>query len=101
MMLPKREEYEALQRGRERQQTDAFVSVYRLRAGVEATHGQAVQRCGLRQCRYLGQAKTHLQHLATAAAVNLVRVWDWLCDQERDWEPAKTRVSRFARLAPA
>jgi transposase len=52
MMLPRREEYEALQRARERQETEAFVSVYRLRAGIEATHGQAVQRCGLRQCRY-------------------------------------------------
>jgi transposase len=97
MMLPSREEYEALQRGRERQQTEAFTAVYRLRAGIEATHGQAVQRCGLRQCRYLGLAKTHLQHLATAAAVNLVRVWEWLCERE----PAKTRVTRFARLAPA
>jgi transposase len=96
-MLPRREEYEALQRARERQETEGFVWVYRLRAGVEATHGQAVQRCGLRQCRYLGRAKTHLPHLARAAAVNLVRVWQWLCQRE----PAKTRLSRFARLAPA
>lgn len=97
MVLPSRAEYEALRHARERQETEAFQWVYRLRAGVEATHGQAVQRCGLRQCRYLGQAKTHLQHVATAAAVNLVRVWEWLCERE----PAKTRVSRFSRLAPA
>lgn len=31
----------------------------------------------LRQARYAGKAKTHLQHLATAAAMNLERVADW------------------------
>ncbi len=46
--------------------------MYRLRARVEATHGQASCRCGVRQCRYSGSAKARLQHLATAAAVNLV-----------------------------
>ena len=76
--------------------TEAFRSAYGLRAGVEATHGQANPRCGLRHCRYLGAAKTHLQHVATAA-VNLVRVWDWVSERS----PAATRVTRFARLAPA
>jgi len=33
---------------------------------------------GMRQTRYIGLAKTHLQHLLTAAAMNLVRVVNWL-----------------------
>ena len=43
-----------------------------------------------------GLAKTHLQHLATAAAINLDRLGAWF--EERPL--AKARVSRFARLAP-
>ena len=70
LMLPSREEYEVLRHARERQKTEAFRSAYGLRAGVEATHGQANRRCGLRHCRYLGAAKTHLQHVVTAAAIN-------------------------------
>ena len=97
LMLPSREEYEALRAARLRQGTESFAQTYRLRAGVEATHGQANRRCGLRQCRYLGTAKTHLQHIATAAAVNLVCVWDWLSERS----PAPTRITRFAKLAPA
>ena len=50
---------------------------------------------GLRRSRYWGLAKTHFQHLATAAAINLDRLGAWF--EERPL--AKTRVSRFARLA--
>ena len=66
---------------------------YQQRAGVEGTISQAVRGSGLRQARYHGLAKTHLQHLATAAALNLGRA-------VAHWEgkkPAQTRVSRFAR----
>ena len=56
---------------------------------------QANHLCDLRHCRYIGESKTHVQHLATAAAVNLVRIGRWLCGEEI----GKTRVSRFARLA--
>ena len=28
----------------------------------------------MRRCRYAGQAKTHLQHLAPAAALNVLRI---------------------------
>jgi transposase len=95
LMLASREEYEALRAARQRQTTEAFLSAYRLRAGIECAHSQANHLCGLRQCRYIGESKTHLQHLATAAAVNLVRIGRWLCGEEI----GKTRVSRFARLA--
>jgi len=59
-----RDEYEALQAARRRQTTDAFRSQYAARAGIESTHEQAVRRCGFRSCRYIGLAKTHLQHLS-------------------------------------
>jgi hypothetical protein len=53
----------------------------------------------LRRTRYWGLAKTHLQHLATAAAMDLVRVSQWLANVPL----AKTRKSAFERLwsAPA
>ena len=45
---------------------------------MEGTISQAVRGFGLRRSRYVGQAKTHLQHVATAAAMNLVRMTEWL-----------------------
>ena len=56
----------------------------------------ATGRYQLRYCRYIGLAKTLLQHVITAAAINLSRMWDWWQDVPR----SQTRVSRFARLAP-
>ncbi len=38
------------------------------------TISAAVRVFGLRNCRYLGDANTRLQHLATAIALNLARV---------------------------
>ena len=74
MTLRTRDEYIALRSARQRQDTPEFLKLYALRAGVEATMSQAVRGFGLRQSRYLGQAKTHLQHVATAAAMNLSRL---------------------------
>jgi transposase len=93
--LQAREQYEALQAARQRQTTDAFRLQYAARAGIESTHEQAIRRCGLRRSRYIGRAKTHLQHLITATAINLVRVAAWL--EGTPW--AKTRQSAFAALA--
>ena len=45
---------------------------------VAVSTGQAVRRCGMRRCRYIGLAKTHLQHLISAAAINLVRIANWV-----------------------
>ncbi|MDT5275593.1 MAG: hypothetical protein QOG95_2525 [Mycobacterium sp.] len=89
-----RENYEALQSARRHQTTEEFQKNYAARAGIEGTHAQAISRCGLRRCRYIGLAKTHLQHVITAAAVNLVRIADW----QNAIPPAKTRRSRFAAL---
>jgi transposase len=90
------EEYQALQQARERQMTQTFKQQFAIRAGVEGTISQAVRGFELRHCRYIGLAKTHLQHIVTAAAINLVRVFNWL-----EGVPlAKARQSHFARLAP-
>ena len=86
-----------LQAARQRQDTDAFKALYKKRAGIEGTISQAVQAFGLRRTRYVGLAKTHLQHLATAAAMNLTRLAAWL-----DRAPkAHTRQSRFLALQPS
>jgi transposase len=86
--------HEALQATRQREQTEEFKEHYKKRAGIEGTISQGVRAFGLRRSRYLGQAKTALQHIAIAAAINLVRLGAW-------WEgmaPGTTRVSAFARV---
>lgn len=89
--------HEALQNGRQAQQTEAWRERYAKRAGVEGTVSQAVRGFGLRECRYIGLAKTHLQHVLTAAAINFARLDNWFTGKKR----AQTRVSRFAALRPA
>jgi transposase len=91
------DEFKALQAARQREQTDEFKEAYKKRAGVEGTISQAVGVLGMRHTRYRGLDKVHLQHLMTAAAMNLMRVIDWLSGKER----ATTRESAFARLAAA
>ncbi len=95
-LLP-REQHEALQAARREQETEEFRARYAARAGIEGTHEQAIRRCGLRRCRYLGEAKAHLQHLLTAAAINLVRLSEWWAGTAL----ARTRCSRFAALQHA
>lgn len=95
--LQAREHYEALQAARKRQMTEEFRQQYAARAGVEGTHAQGIRRCGLRQSRYLGLAKTHLQSLLTAVALNVVRLGEWLTGTPR----ARTRCSPFAALQGA
>jgi len=95
--LQAREYFEALQGARKQQRTEAFRASYAARAGIEGTHAQAISRCGLRRCRYIGLAKTRLQHVLTAAAVNVVRVAEWCAGTP----VARTRCSRFAALQTA
>jgi transposase len=95
--LQARVHHEALSAARQRQKTEEFRSQYAARAGIEATHEQAIRRCGMRRCRYIGQPKTRLQHVLTATAVNLVRLDDWWSGKPI----AKTRCSHFAALAQA
>jgi transposase len=94
LTLRPQKEYEALRRAREREKTEEFAQEYAARAGIEGSLSQAVRRCGLRQCRYVGAVKAHLQDLLTATALNLLRVGHWLLGTPR----AKTRESAFLRL---
>jgi transposase len=95
LKLQPRAEHEALKAGRERLATREGRRAYARRAGVEGTISQGVRAFGLRRSRYRGLARTHLQHVATAAAINLARLGDWLRAVPR----AVTRTSRFAVLA--
>lgn len=89
------ERHELLLAARARQQTPEFHDVYQARCGIEGTFSQTTRNTGLRRARYIGQRKTHLQHLFTALATNLLRLVRWL-----EGIPfAKTRTSRFAALA--
>jgi transposase len=92
-----KEQHLALQNARLRMATDKFKQAYAPRAGVEGTISQGARGFGLRRSRYIGQAKTHLQHVLTAVAIDLMRVADWFEETPR----ARTRCSRFAALAPA
>lgn len=91
------EEYEALQKARERQKTEQFKQEYALRSGIEGTISQGIRGFALRDCRYIGLAKTHLQHILTATAINLNRIVAWL----EGIPLAKTRKSHFALLTDA
>ncbi len=90
-------EHAALLAARARQLTPDFQTLYATRAGIEGTLSQAVRNSGLRRSRYLGLAKTHLQHLLTATATNLLRAAAWLMGRPF----ARTRRTAFAKLAPA
>ena len=63
-----------LQKARQRQQTEEFRTLYRLRPGVERKIAELV-RHGLRLTRYVGHVKRQLQRLWVGAAVNLRRLF--------------------------
>jgi transposase len=89
-----REYHEALQKMRAREKTDEFRNSYAVRAGIESTHAQAIRCSGVRRTRYRGLAKTHLQHVITAVAINLLRIASWV----NGIPLAQTRCSQFAAL---
>jgi len=91
-----KEQHLALQQARQRQGTPEFRETYAQRAGIEGPIAQGTRRCGLRRSRYIGAAKTYLQHIFTAVAINLVRLAAWFEEAPR----ARTRRTRFAALAP-
>jgi transposase len=87
-----KEHHEALLAGRARQKDAEFWEKYHTRSGIEGTISQGVRAFGMRQSRYRGMQKTHLQHAMIATAINVVRTLAWL-----DEEPlAPTRISKFA-----
>jgi transposase len=97
LMLRPQAQHLALQERRRFQETPEFHDQYALRSGIEGTISQAIRVGEIRQSRYIGLAKTHLEMIATAAAINVYRINDWLMEIPR----ALTRVSPFAALAPS
>ncbi len=87
--------FETQQRARQRQRTPEFREQCATRAGVEGTISQVACALGARRARYRGMSKIHFQHLVSAAAINLLRILDWLHEVPRFTTPK----SHFARLA--
>ena len=90
-------EYAALVKLRQYVHTEEFKARYRRRAGIEGTISQGVRAHDLRRARYIGLDKVHLQHIATAAAMNIARVFNWLSL----FPVARTRFSPLCSLASA
>lgn len=90
----RQEAFEALYSMRAQQGTAEWKALYHRRSGIEGTVSVAVRAHGARTARYRGEAKLRLQGMATAAGINLGRVYAW-------WEGVPrtlTRTARFARL---
>jgi transposase len=97
MTLHPKERMLALLAARKREDTEAFKDTYRHRAGIEGIHSQGVRTLGLRRSRYIGLPKTHLGHVAIAAAINILQLTSFLWGEV----PEQTRVSPFKRLLQA
>jgi len=67
-------QHRALQAARERQGTADFKAASARRAESEGTIEPGLAVGGLRRSRYVGLAKTELQHMLTGAALNVRRV---------------------------
>jgi transposase len=76
--LRKEAQYKALQAARQQAMTDDYKADYARRAGIEGTLSEGIRAHGLRRARYIGLAKTHLQHLMIATAINFKRIFHWL-----------------------
>ncbi len=90
-------QYLALQAARQYQTTAEFKARYDTRAGIEGTLSQGLRVCDLRRARYIGLAKTRLQHILTATALNVCRLGDWWAGTPL----ATTRQSPLVALALA
>jgi transposase len=89
-----RDLHHAITAARTRQTSDSWQDKYKLRAGVEGTINQALDITGIRHARYRGLAKTRLQHVFSAIALNLVRLHTWWTEHPL---PA-ARTSHLQRL---
>jgi transposase len=85
----------ALQAARQRQQTKDFRAQYALRSGSESAILQATRDFDLRRTRYIGLAKTSLQHILIAVSINLSRFLVWLLQKPM----TRLRMTPFGSLA--
>ncbi|MFV2110653.1 transposase, partial [Micromonospora sp. LOL_015] len=95
LTLRPREHHELLRALRADQQTEHWRRRYAARSGIEGTISQAVRAFGLRRSRYRGLAKTRVQNILIATAINLTRADAWLAGKPL----GHTRVSHLAALA--
>jgi transposase len=95
LLLQAKEFHEALKKTRSTFSSQEGRREYQQRAGIEGTLSQGIRRGTVRRSRYIGLQKTHLQEVATAAGINILRSINFLHEKPI----AKTRVSRFAKLA--
>lgn len=95
-ILP-REAYEAQAAARAEQAEDDWQARYARRCGVECSIYQAVAVTGIRQSRYRGLAKTHLEHVFSAVALNLIRLHNYWAGQLLE----RGRTSRLEKLSCA
>lgn len=94
LSVRRQEAHFALAAARQREQTEEFKQEYAKRAGIEGVHAQGVRTMGLRRSRYVGEPRTHLQHVVTATALNVYRLHNWL----EGISPHSTPLSHFARF---
>jgi hypothetical protein len=86
--------HEAQRAARSDQDTKTWQAKYALRAGVEGTIRQGIAVTDLGHTRYRGLAKTHLEHVFTAVALNPIRLNAWWNGHPLD----RTRTSHLSRL---
>ncbi|GGY17914.1 hypothetical protein GCM10010358_81560 [Streptomyces minutiscleroticus] len=84
-------------RVRREQETPQWRQHYAIRAGCEATVSETVRTHGLRRCRYRGMAKSHAQHVPTAAGTNIIRLSGHFLPGASPPRPPRPE-SRFHRL---
>lgn len=90
--------YELQDELRKREETESYKILAPKRAGIEGTISQLIRRTNMRRSRYIGLAKTRLQVAASAAAVNVVHLWNFLCNVPL----AQTRITIISYFsAPA
>jgi transposase len=94
LTLRPREVHEAVTAARANQATSDWKTRYNIRAGIEGTMHQATHVTGIRSARYLGIAKTCLEHNAAAAAINLIRLNAFWTGRPLD----RTRTTHLQRL---
>lgn len=94
LTLPPRDQYELQAAARAAQDSTGWQEDYKRRAGIEAAISQAVTVTGSRRARYRGLARTRLEHLYSAVALNLWRLDAYWNDTPINRE----RTSHLARL---
>lgn len=74
LTVPEQDVRDAVIAARTGQQGAEWKTLYNKRAGIEGTISQAVRGPDLRHARYRGLAKTHVQNVCTAIAINICRL---------------------------